>query len=220
MPHTRNAKDWKVALFMGARRLYRELLLAESLAFSRKAARLGMVPAIRPDGSSDTGEGSVLAATLWAMRDDYPEAGTIEVYDYTKVPGRAIKWARGGYTPNYSVTFSRGGDNDEAVARVLAEGANVAAVFSARPGNKLRAGDPLPEAFRIRFPDGWRVVPVVSGDATDARFLDTARGSIIGLSFKQKAARAAALVAAGEFVVAMDDTRVIPIAPQNALQAA
>jgi len=216
----RNSQAWKTALFMGSRRLYRELLLAESLAFSRKAARLGMVPAIRPDGSSDTGEGSVLAATLWAMRDDSPEAARIAVYDYTKVPGRAIRWARGGYTPNYSVTFSRGGDNDAAVARVLAEGGNVAAVFSARPGRKGRPGDPLPEAFRVEFDDGWRVVPVVSGDATDARFLDTARGAIIGLSFKQASGRAAAIEKAGSFVVAMDDPRVVAIAPENALQAA
>jgi len=162
----RNAQAWKTALFFGARDLFRELLLAEALAFA--------------------------------------------CYDYTKIPARAIRWARGGYTPNYSVTFSRGGDNDADVALVLAAGGNVAAVFSNNP----RKAEPLPASF-----DG---VPVVSGDETDARFLDEARGAYIGLGFKQATGRASALagsIAAG-FVISMADPRVATIAPENALQAA
>lgn len=181
MAPAENARIWKTTLYLGARALWRELLRAECEAHARAAARIGYVPAIRIDGSSDTGEGALLA----------PALGGVRFYDYTKSEARALKHARGEYPPNYHVTYSYSGRNAPECRRVLAAGGNVAAVFDADP----RTHAPLPPQ--------WWGSRVVDGDADDARFLDPREvpGVIVGLRFKQARQRAAALERAGRFVI-------------------
>jgi hypothetical protein len=190
--HARNARTWKTTLFMGDRDLFARLIMLESISHVRKARRLGMTPAIRVDGSSDTGFGAKLAHALW--ESGFKDA---RVYDYTKVEQRAIKWARGGFTPNYHVTFSRSGDNEQSVQNVLNAGGNVAAVFSAKPGRKNRKAEPLPDTYKGSA--------IIDGDYLhgDARFLDprSERGTVVGLRFKQNKARTKAIANAGAFVI-------------------
>ena len=73
---------------------------------------------------------------------------------------------------NYHLTFSKSECNDEAVAKVVAAGGNVAAVFS------TKKADELPADYSDR--------EVVDGDKTDLRFLDK-RGVFVGLRAKGEA---------------------------------
>lgn len=172
-----NARLWKTTLYLGARRLFGDLLDAEIRAFERRARALGFAPAVRIDGSTDTGAGSNAARR-------HPE---VAFYDYTKSVKRAMHHAAGRYAPNYHVTFSYSGSNWDEAATVLAAGGNVAAVFDT----------PIKGAL----PDSWWGFPVYDADDTDLRFLDTARGAIGGLRFKQASGRVAAIERAGTFVI-------------------
>jgi hypothetical protein len=178
MSPLRNARLWKTALLLGARGLFRDLLQLEAAALQRKAERLGMVAAVRVDGSTDTGEGIKLAAAL----------PTLQTYDYTKSPQRALRHARGELPSNYHVTFSHSGENSSDCGEVLAAGGTVAVVFDADP----RSHEPIPSALWGRA--------VIDGDEHDARFLDP-RGVVVGLRFKQARDRSGALDRLGSFVV-------------------
>ncbi len=199
-----NARLWKSALFLGNRRLFRELLVAESASFQRATLRSGKTPAVRVDGSSDTGEGLHLARAL-------PK---LQVYDYTKNERLALAYAagvpaspeanackrvlakarkRGPLTKmpnNYHITFSYSGRNADACKRVLAAGGNVAAVFDV----DKHKGEALPRSL-------WGA-DTLGGDQDDARFLDPPGGYVVGLVFKARPGnRAQALARAGSFVV-------------------
>lgn len=161
------ARLWKTALYMGARALFFELAEAEARAHAAKAERKGYRAAIRIDGSTDTGAGRELARRLPG----------VTFYDYTKVPARAL----GAHPANYHVTFSYTGRNWETASAALAMGRNVAVVFPTRKGEA--------------FPPSFRGFPVLDGDKSDARFLDSP-GHVVGLSFKAAKGRAKALEAA------------------------
>ena len=82
-------------------------------------------------------------------------------YDYTKNIRQAIKSLE---IPNYHVTFSRSETNKEDCFLALANGINVAVVFDT-------------------IPDTYFGAPVINGDTSDTRFLDS-NGCIIGLTAK------------------------------------
>ena len=166
----RLSRLWKTTLYLGARRLFRELLDAEIRAHAAKAKRLGMRAAVRVDGSTDTGEGADAALR-------HPD---VMFYDYTKVAARAHRFAR-GHAANYHLTYSWSERASVADARaLLAAGVNVAVAFK-RPKHDL--------------PATWLGASVIDGDLTDVRFADP-RGVVVGLAFKS-ARRTAAKVAAG-----------------------
>lgn len=183
-----NARLWKSALYLHARPLWRALLIHETAAFVARAEREGYVPALRIDGSTDTGEGARVADAILSA---FP---TLRMYDYTKDARRALAHARGEYHGRYHVTFSRSGENDADVRRVLRAGGNVAAVFDV-PARKR------PDGTKAPLPATHAGYAVVDGDESDARFLDNARGVWVGLRFKAARGRAAALAAAGAFVI-------------------
>lgn len=93
----------------------------------------------------------------------------IQFYDYTKLPNRFEK----GLPPNYHLTLSYSGANTAYANSVMTaayqHGASVAVVF--RDSN---------------LPATWKGLPVINGDDTDLRFLDTP-GVIVGLKAKGKA---------------------------------
>jgi len=179
---SRNARLWKSALYIGARPLFSRLLLAEAAALESRARAAGLIPAIRADGSSDTGIGAALA----------PLAPRVQWYDYTKDYRRALAAARGALAPNYSACFSWSGELENArrALQILRAGGTVAVVFDTFISRARKA--PLPARF-LGF-------PVADGDASEARFLDP-RGTVIGLRFKTTRQRAAALESAGSFIV-------------------
>jgi len=143
--NVREARVSKTRYFFENREAFLADLHADIAALVRKAARDGMKPAVRLNGTSDIPWERVAPAIFEA----FPE---VQFYDYTKRPNRADLPA------NYSLTFSRSESNAGDVSAELARGVNIAAVFD------VAKGAPLPRT--------WNGRPVIDGDETDLRFLD------------------------------------------------
>lgn len=165
------ARLWKTALYLGARKVWRRLAHLEIEALERRAARASLkdgrtwTPAVRIDGSTDTGEGQRLA----------PHHPGVQFWDYTKNHSRALR-APEHRQENYTLVYSH--SEDIALSRrVLDHGGAVAVVFDIRPG------EPMPAT--------WLGFPVVNGDLFDNRHADRevfgllpGQGYVVGLSFK------------------------------------
>jgi hypothetical protein len=130
----------------------REQFLLDLEADIRKgikmATKLGLKPAFRLNGTSD------LSVEKWGIIEKFP---TVQFYDYTKVLGRKV-----AHLENYHLTFSKADGNDADVAKALAQGLSVVAVY-----DQIPAGVP-------------------SADETDLRFLDP-KGVMLGLKAKGRA---------------------------------
>jgi hypothetical protein len=124
-----------------------------------KAAKRGLKPAVRINGTSDL---PILAAVMATLFPD------VQFYDYTKLPKA---WHR--MLPNYHLTFSHSEVNHTHCMEALSHGVNVAVVFGLKKGTA--------------FPETWNGYPVVSGDDTDLRFTDPKGGVVIGLYAKGQA---------------------------------
>lgn len=85
----------------------------------KQAARLGLTPVFRLNGTSD------LSWEKYGIIEKFPQ---VQFYDYTKVLGRKV-----AHLPNYHLTFSAADGNDLDVARAVREGMNVAVVFDKVP---------------------------------------------------------------------------------------
>ena len=119
------------------------------------AHRQGLTPVFRLNGTSDLAwEKYTVGHTSLTIFDMFP---TVQFYDYTKILGRKT-----AHIANYHLTFSKADGNDADVARALAQGLSVVAVY-----------DKIPEG-------------VPSADETDLRFLDP-RGVMLGLKAKGRA---------------------------------
>ena len=119
------------------------------------AHRQGLTPVFRLNGTSDLAwEKYTVGHTSLTIFDMFP---TVQFYDYTKILGRKT-----AHIANYHLTFSKADGNDRDVARALAQGLSVVAVY-----------DEIPEG-------------VPSADDTDLRFLDP-KGVMLGLKAKGRA---------------------------------
>jgi hypothetical protein len=119
----------------------------------KQASKLGLTPVFRLNGTSD------LAWEKYGIIEKFPQ---VQFYDYTKVLGRKV-----AHLQNYHLTFSAADGNDADVAKAVAQGMNVAAVF-----------DKLPETYMGKS--------VINADEHDLRFLDP-KGVIAGLKAKGRA---------------------------------
>jgi len=131
-------------------------LIDDIKALERKAKRMGLLPAVRLNGTSD------IMWEFWAKRvfDTFPH---ITFYDYTKIP----LFHRRTRPENYHLTFSHTGLNRSECEYALNYcGTNVAVVFDVKS----------PELF----PKTFMGFPVIDGVSSDLRFLD-AQSSIVGL---------------------------------------
>lgn len=168
MPQNVAARVRKTRRFFEDRAGFMADLVADIEALCRKAAKLGMTPAVRLNGTSDLRwerfEVERDGRTHRSIMAAFP---FIQFYDYTKIPGRPA-WEH--FPSNYHLTFSRSEANDATVEAELAAGRNVAAVFTGG------------------LPATWNGRPVVDGDLTDLRFLDP-DGCVVGLKAKGDARR-------------------------------
>lgn len=156
-----NSRLWKTALFFGSPSLYRELLEIEIAALEAKASRLGFVPAVRLDGSTDLGLAGKIAK-------QFPN---VQFYDYTKVPQRMRNYVSGRYPKNWTLTLSYSGENAALCHEILLKGGTVAVVIDTNPKN------------HVTPPATFGGFPTVNGDLTDIRFGDP-KGHVVVLSFK------------------------------------
>ena len=162
-PKINAARITRTKLFFEQRAVFMAQLLCEIENLIRDAAKRGMRPAVRLNGTSDLKwEKIACCSDHKSVMQHFPE---VTFYDYTKIPVRY----RQNLPANYHLTFSLSETNDSDAREALDAGFNVAAVFRK-----------LPEQFMGR--------DVANGDASDVRFNDQ-RGVIVGLTAKGKAKR-------------------------------
>ena len=140
---------------------------ADVWALARKAARIGMTPLVRPNGTSDIPFENILVLDGKTIFQLFPD---VQFYDYTKHPARKLEGKTAG---NYDLTYSFSAVTPKPISiKGLQNPDNkrTAVVFHKR--------DEIPTSFR-----GW---PVVDGDDTDVRHIEPAR-VVVALYAKGKA---------------------------------
>lgn len=167
--NVQDARVNKTLAFFSNPKAFIEDLANDIEALIRKAAREGLEPCVRLNGTSDLLWENLGGEIGVCLMRRFPQ---IRFYDYTKNPARVRDFLAGRFPSNYSLTFSRSECNGETALELAKAGANVAVVFSTKKGNDL--------------PKKWGGRAVIDGDVSDLRFLD-ARGRIVGLRAKGKA---------------------------------
>jgi hypothetical protein len=120
------ARIRKTQLFFSDRDTFMEYLEQDINKAIKMAARLGLKPVFRLNGTSDLAWEKYTCKSsdknLFEMFDN------IQFYDYTKVLGRKVK-----HLKNYHLTFSAADGNDADVQKALAQGMNVTVVYDKIP---------------------------------------------------------------------------------------
>jgi hypothetical protein len=165
---TQKARAAKTSFFYDNQRAFMLSLCADIWTHKRRAEKLGLIPLVRPNGTSDIPFENILidGKTIFQMFPD------ITFYDYTKHPSRKLE---GKTAVNYDLTFSFSALTPKPISiKGLINPANkrTAVVFQ-------RQAD-IPETFR-----GWQVV---DGDDTDVRHIEPEK-VVVALYAKGKAKR-------------------------------
>jgi hypothetical protein len=164
-----SARVRKTRMYFENRDAFMRLLVKEIRMLELLAARMGLKPAIRLNGTSDIPWERVKTPMGNAnVMQSFPD---VQFYDYTKRANRRA------LPNNYSLTFSLADGNDADAITALENGINVAAVFRK-----------VPDSFALNAACLTVVSPVINGDEHDLRFLDP-RGVIVGLKAKGNAKR-------------------------------
>jgi hypothetical protein len=160
----------KTKWFFEERDTFMALLVENINALIRKAHNNSYMPAVRLNGTSDIAwEKFKVIKDGVEYRSIFHAFPDVQFYDYTAVLGRASALK----LSNYHLTFSLKENNDKDARSALLQGYNLAVVF------KLDRTDAKPVS--------WQGYPVINGDETDVRFMDTKGGHIVGLFPKGKA---------------------------------
>lgn len=163
---TQNARAKKTAFFKENQRAFMLSMAADIWAHARKAEKLGLIPLVRPNGTSDIPFENIQinGKTIFQL---FPK---ITFYDYTKHPSRNLNGKTAG---NYDLTYSFSAITPKPISiKGLTNPANkrAAVVFQKQSD--------IPANFR-----GW---PVVNGDDTDVRHIEPS-GVVVALYAKGKA---------------------------------
>jgi hypothetical protein len=130
--NVQNARKNRTLRFFNEREVFERDLIADIETQIRRARKNNLIPAIRPNGTSD------LPALAIKMAKSFPE---VQFYDYTKI----AKTFEKELPKNYHLTFSRSENNENECFEVLKKGYNVAMVFDKLPktykGYKVVDGD-------------------------------------------------------------------------------
>ena len=165
MSSVQRARLSKARFFIEQRHAFMDVIAADIRRLVKRAARLGMTPLVRLNGTSDIRWESVRMRDGRTIFEAFPG---VQFYDYTKIANRR------DIPANYDLTFSWSGVAAfaEYAQRAIDSGMRIAAVFRDRGS--------IPAAFR-----GMRTV---DGDDSDIRHLDP-RGVVVALYAKGKAKR-------------------------------
>lgn len=167
MSSVKRARRKKTQFFKQHREAFMLSFAADVYSLAIRAARLGMIPLVRPNGTSDIPFENIEVIDGKTIFQLFPE---ITFYDYTKHPSRDLTGKTAG---NYDLTYSFSGLTPKPITiKGLTNPHNrrTAVVFSRR--------EDIPESFR-----GW---PVVDGDNTDVRHIEPDR-VVVALYAKGKA---------------------------------
>lgn len=165
MKMIQDARIRRTRLYFEDRPTFMAKLVDEVRKGIRKAERKGLIPVFRLNGTSDIRWETVAVDGYSNIFEMFPN---VQFYDYTKLSNRR------NIPANYHLTFSRSESNEELLDEAVANGMNLAVVFSTKKKDEL--------------PSRYRSLPVVDADETDLRFLDPA-GSVCGLRAKGKASK-------------------------------
>ena len=154
------ARIRKTRWFFEDRAGFMAQLVSDVEAGIRKSDRLNLIPVFRLNGTSDIRWETVPVGQYKNIFEMFPH---VQFYDYSKLSNRR------NIPANYHLTFSRSESNEDKLDEAVANGMNLAVVFSTKKKDML--------------PQRYRSLPVVDADDTDLRFLDP-RGSVCGLRAK------------------------------------
>jgi len=165
MKGIQDARIRRTRLFFEDRTTFMAQLVDEVSKGIRKAERKGLIPVFRLNGTSDIRWETVPVGQYKNIFEMFPN---VQFYDYSKLSNRR------NIPANYHLTFSRSESNEDKLDEAVANGMNLAVVFSTKKNDGL--------------PAEYRSLPVVDADETDLRFLDP-KGSVCGLRAKGKATK-------------------------------
>ena len=155
----------KTHFFWFSRQAFMVQLIKEIESARKKAHKLNLTLAVRLNLTSDVMWESVTDDSGKTIFQHFPG---VQFYDYTKGRVRMENFLAGKLPKNYHLTFSRSESNAREVEKITMAGGNVAVVF------------------RGVLPKKYLGKKVVSGDESDARFIDP-KNVIVGLTQKGKA---------------------------------
>jgi hypothetical protein len=162
------ARIRKTVMFYDNRAVFFELLVADIKLAIKQAAKQGLVPVFRLNGTSDLSwEKYPVKVDGVTYMNIFAAFSNVQFYDYTKILGRKT-----GNIANYHLTFSAADGNDVDVAKAIMQGYNIAVVFGIKKGSAM--------------PETHFTLPVFNGDESDLRFLDPSN-AVVGLYAKGKA---------------------------------
>lgn len=162
------ARIRKTKLFFEDRITFMNLLVKDMELGIKQAAKKGLVPVFRLNGTSDLSwEKYEVLRNGQSYTNIFMAFPEVQFYDYSKILGRKVSTIK-----NYQLTFSEADGNALDTLNAIRAGYNVATVFG------LKKTEPMPEF--------WNGLPVFNGDESDLRFLDP-KGVVVGLYAKGKA---------------------------------
>lgn len=159
MPNVVKGRTRKTEWFRDDRDSFMLQLVKDIEELKRKAAKRGVSPVVRLNGTSDIAYENIPVAGFANLMEMFPD---VQFYDYTKLPGRKTP-------PNYHLTVSYSGADASYADKVLRSEHNVAVVF------------------RDKVPAVWLGRQVIDGDKDDRRFADIKGRVIVGLKAKGRA---------------------------------
>jgi len=162
----------RTKLFATNNKLFWDILEPQLHSIDRKAKRLGIEVAFRPDVLSDQPWHLILPQ----MFEAFPHWN---FYGYTKVKSKITAYLNGTNPVHQTYSWSERASLDY-VKLLVSEGVNVAVPFYSL------------ETMRGIIPTEWQGMEVIDGDESDLRFLDK-RGVIVGLKAKLPKSRAKAI---------------------------
>jgi hypothetical protein len=174
--HTRRSEFWT-------------MLIRDIDRLIRKARKLGLMPAVRLNGTTDVKwestpvviDGVKIADNIMQL---YPD---VIYYDYTAWP--YAKRPNESLPDNYHLTFSRKENNDDQIADNIYHGRNVTVVVDIKSSDKTTL-----------IPTTWREIPTHDADRSDFRPNDPT-GRVLILRYKSAKASSLAAALASGFVV-------------------
>lgn len=161
------ARDAKTRFFYDNRDAFMLSLCADIFALTQKAARLNLIPLIRPNGTSDIPFENIIVHDNKTIFQLFPN---VQFYDYTKHPSRKLEGKTAG---NYDLTYSFSAITPKPISIKGLTNPN-----NARTAVVFQKQSDIPQNFR-----GW---PVVDGDNTDVRHIEP-RAVVVALYAKGKA---------------------------------
>ncbi len=171
MSNVKLARIAKTDEFLRDKTAWSEKLYKELTLLNKKATRKNSKIAVRLNGTTDQDFIAIVNRRLGV--DVLSDFQRLVFYDYTKIPGKVMKYAH--RSDRYRLTFSRSEDlsNQDAIPDMIRHKAPIAVVF----GITSKSKQPLPKEYLG--------LEVVDGDERDDIMLDRYGESyILGLRYK------------------------------------